>query len=183
MKAQWYSLWYSGEYRSLPYIWQTWHTLVSEFFDQHGLTITHFGAGSAKFRSGKYLQYQRGRKRLLQAFTDRDNFRHLSFLEMQSESYTTLAGDNSFRATLSANDAEGVEVDVRLDHHSQKLCDSFRSVAEQLFSKARLITFKTPARINGIPYLPCNLPGNYDGPGSDIAEEYLDVTTTYIESS
>ncbi|MCR9117296.1 MAG: hypothetical protein NXI22_10165 [bacterium] len=182
MTLKWYSLWYSGEYRSTDGLWQTWHSLVSEFFEQNGLEITYFGAGSDRFRSGKYLKYHNGRKRLLQAFADQDDFRYLSFLEMKSDSYNTLAGDNSFRVSLNSNQAKGLMVDVRLEDHDQQLGDSFRGAAETLFSKARLISYKTPTRIDGAVHLPCNLPINYDRAGNDVAKKYVDVATMYIQT-
>lgn len=96
---------------------------------------------------------------------------------MQSETFNTLAGDNSFYAVMSST---GIEVDVRLEHHSRQLCDSFRNVAEELFDEARLITFRTPASIDGITYLPCGLPANYDNPRSGIVDKYLDVESSYV---
>ena len=178
MKPKWYSHWYSGDLKSGGDIWQQWHDLVTEFFVASNLKITHFGADSDAFRSGKYLQYGRSRKRLEKALHERLEFTHLSYVEMNGP-FETLAAEYSFGASLNS---KGIEVDVRLDNYDQDLCDSFRVVGEQFFRNGRLITFKTPARIQGIPYLPSNLPWNYDLNASDIADGYIDVSVSYFGS-
>lgn len=175
VELKWYSHWYAGALKAEPYIWRRWHDEVAKFFEQSDLVITHFGARSKAFQSGKYLQYQRSKNRLENELKDEVEFRHLSFVEMKTP-FETLGAEFSFGVSLGRF---GIEVDVRLDRYGQELCDSFLPVAQRLFRTARLIRFKTPATVRGIPELPCNLAMNYDYDKS-IASDFVDVEVSTI---
>ena len=166
---------YSGGFRTTEYIWQTWHDVLTDFCADSEISVTHFGACSESFGSGKYLQYRRGKKRLFAALEARESFRYLSFVEMPGP-FSTIAGDCQFHATLAPRD---LQVDIQLDKHDEDLMDGLSSVSAALFQSSRLITFKTRGQMGN---LPCNLSANYDRDPS-IAEDddYIDVETTFLQ--
>ena len=166
--AKWTAIWIKGSLVRSKALWRNWHDEVLNFAEQEGIPITHIGASSTSFRSGKYLTLRRSRQRLQEAFARSESFDDLSFISVQ-EPIKTMIQDQWFGACLSRQDR-----DMLANFHTARFedeqFDRFEELAIRFFRTGRLERFQV-----GATDLPVNYVLNYDEEGSEGRDEFTSL--------
>jgi hypothetical protein len=167
---KWTAIWIKGPLVRSAALWRDWHDEVLAFAEQEGIPITHIGASSATFRSGKYLTLHRSRKRLQEAFARSESFEELSFISVE-EPIKTMIQDQWFGACLSV---EGREGDMLANFHTARFEDEqferFEELATGFFHTGRLERFQL-----GAGDLPVNYVMNFEEEGSEGRKEFTSL--------
>jgi hypothetical protein len=138
---KWITIWIRGEFKSSKNIWKEWIDAIVPFGESLPGGITHFGASSPSFKSGKYLQYKRGKKKLFQAICNDEDFHSMEFITAPNE-YITMVQDQRFGLTLRKYRNNEIIGNFQLEYFEKYHLKDFESLARKFFVSGRLEVYE-----------------------------------------